>query len=212
MIDTIEQRTDEWREQRRGKFTASQVHRLLGKITHKTTQKSIENYALESAIDQVFGLEPELEFLPEDMRRGVELEPMAFEKFSELMAMQFIEVEDCGFFPYGRYSGASPDGLVSSDAVLEIKCPKRKKFFELVMYGEDAIDEKYKDQMTLQMMATKRKRAYFFNYVVDRGVEYWHCIEYKLDNARATLIDERLTMAGKRKSEIIKDLTNKKQF
>ena len=64
----VEQRTAEWFKMREGRFTASQISRLLGKETLKTTQKSIQTYAHEAAVETVFVREPELEYLPKDMQ------------------------------------------------------------------------------------------------------------------------------------------------
>ena len=96
------------------------------------------------------------------MQRGVEQEPLAFEKFKSIVSLDFLEVETCGFFKDSEHVGASPDGLVSDDAILEIKCPNSINFFKLV--AKEEIDSKYYAQMQHQMYCTNRIKAYFFNY------------------------------------------------
>ena len=167
----MEQRTADWYEARLGKFTASEIHKLMGKQVLGETGKS---YAFEKAVEIVFGYQ-ENDFISYDMQRGTELEPLAFNKFKELKELNFIDVETCGFISIDENSGSSPDGLVSNDSILEIKCPKLETFAKLVATNE--IDRKYFLQMQKQMSDTKRSKAYFFNYTVLDGIEYWHEIE-----------------------------------
>ena len=208
----VEQRTDEWFKMREGRFTASQISRLLGKETLKTTQKSIKTYAMESAIDEMFGREPEPEFLPKDMQRGIDLEPLAFKKFSELMEADFVEVSECGFFPLGEHSGASPDGLVGDTSILEIKCPQRAKFFRYVINGENEIDLKYMAQMQMQMLCTDTNLCYFMNYIIDKGQERWHIIEVQRDEDMIEVIKSRIDMAIEYKTQFINEIKENKQF
>jgi len=117
MEQIIEQRSEEWRKQRLGRFSASEIYKLMGKASLGETGKS---YAIDKAIEQLYG-EVDENFVSYDMERGIELEPLAFAKFKELMSLRFIEVENCGFFNLLNDAGASPDGLVGNKAVLEIK-------------------------------------------------------------------------------------------
>ena len=131
------QRSDDWFEMRKGRFTASNIHKLLGV---RGLGQTGESYIFEKAVEEVFGLDENDSFTSYDMQRGVELEPLAFRKFKELKELDFIDVEETTFFPYGKHAGASPDGLVSDNSILEIKCPRPTKFFNLVAKGIEAID------------------------------------------------------------------------
>lgn len=207
------QRSDEWFEIRKGRFTASDIVRLLGKETLKSTKQSIDSYAFEKAVEVVYGLEDtEDEFLSKDLQRGIEQEPLAFDKFKELKQLDFLDVKECVFFPYGEHAGASPDGLVDDDAILEIKCPRRNKFYKILANGESEIDFKYIAQMQHQMLCTKSKRAHFFNYLIDNGKEYWHEIIIERDEEMIDLIKERIKQATEIKKDYIKKLINNKQF
>lgn len=154
------QRSDEWIEQRRGKFSASEIYKILGIKGLGETGKS---YAIEKAIEQLYGKFEE-SFISYDMQHGIDTEPLAFAKFKELKGLDFLEVTNCGFFEYCENSGASPDGLVSDNAILEIKCPKSTTFFKLVATNE--IDQKYYAQMQMQMLCTDAIKGYFFNYLI----------------------------------------------
>lgn len=201
----MEQRTTEWRNERVGKFTASEIHKLMGIKGLGETGKS---YAFDKAVETLFG-KVEDNFVSYDMERGIELEPMAFAKFKELKSLEFLEVEECGFFGK-EIHGASPDGLVSDDAVLEIKCPKANTFFKLV--ADNEIDKKYYYQMQHQMMCTGRSKAYFFNYYIFDGVEFWHEIVIEQDEKVCELILDRILEAEQIKQEYINKLKNNKQW
>ena len=205
-MEQVEQRSEEWRKQRHGKFSASEIHKLMGVRGLGETGKS---YAIEKAIEELYG-EVDENFVSYDMERGIELEPLAFNKFSDLMDLEFIKVENCGFFNLLNDAGASPDGLVGSNAVLEIKCPKASTFFKLVATNE--VDQKDFYQMQMQMICTGKTKAYFFNYIIIEGLEYWHTIEVERDSVVCDKIIERIAEAIQIKKEYINKINNNKQF
>ena len=200
------QRTLEWKQQRLGKFTASEIYKLMG---IKALGLTGQSYAFDKAVEELFG-EVEDNFVSYDMERGTELEPLAFAKFKELKSFDFIDVTECGFFDLSDNAGASPDGLVGSDAILEIKCPKANTFFKLVATNE--IDDKYLYQMQMQMMSTNRNKAYFFNYYIFDGIEYWHEIIIEKDDAICDKILNRIFEAETIKNEYKLNLINNKQW
>lgn len=205
-MNNIEQRSSEWFTQRYGKFTASEIYKILGIRGLGETGKS---YAIDKAIEQLYG-EMEENFVSYDMQRGTDTEPLAFAKFKELKELDFLEVENCGFFEFEEHAGASPDGLVSDNAILEIKCPKSSTFFKLVATNE--IDAKYYAQMQMQMLATNRIKAYFFNYLVHEGVEYHHEIIVNRDEVMIEKIKERLKEVIEIKLEYINKINKNKQW
>ena len=200
------QRTLEWHQQRLGKFTASEIYKLMG---IKALGLTGQSYAFDKAVEELFG-EVEDNFVSYDMERGIELEPLAFAKFKELKSFDFIDVTECGFFNLTDNAGASPDGLVGEDAILEIKCPKANTFFKLVATNE--IDDKYLYQMQMQMMSTGRSKAHFFNYYIFDGLEYWHEITILKDDAICDKILNRIIEAEQIKLEYINNLNTNKQW
>lgn len=205
-MNNIEQRSNEWFKQRYGKFTASEIHKLLGVRGLGETGKT---YAIEKAIEELYG-EFEEPFYSQDMQRGIELEPLAFAKFKELKELDFVNVDYCSFFEYNEHSGASPDGLVGNDGVLETKCPKSTTFFKLVATNE--IDPKYYAQVQMQLLSTGRKKAYFFNYLIHDGLEYYHTIEIERNEDFISKIKERLEEAIEIKKEFINKIKSNKQW
>lgn len=202
----IEQRSSDWHQQRYGKFTASEIIKLLGVHGLGETGKT---YAIEKAIEQLYG-EIEENFISYDMQHGIDTEPLAFAKFKELKGLEFLDVETCGFFELDKNSGASPDGLVSDNAILEIKCPKSTTFFKLVATNE--IYAKYYAQMQMQMMCTGREKAYFFNYLIHEGTEFHHEIIVYRDEELIKKIASRLVEAIEIKNEYITKINNNKQY
>lgn len=203
------QRSENWYNERLGRFTASEIHKLLGV---KGLGQTGESYCFEKACEIVFGIDEEENFISADMQRGITLEPIAFRKFKELKELEFMEVKESYFFPFGENAGASPDGLVNQSGVLEIKCPRSKKFFRLVSDGEKAIDPEYYAQMQMQMLCSNSDCAYFFNYIIFKGVEMWHEIVVKRDEEMVTKIKERLIEATKLRDEYVQYLITNKQF
>lgn len=206
MQSNSEQRSENWKIERYGKFSASEIIKLLGVRGLGETGKT---YAIEKAIEELYG-EMEENFVSFDMERGINLEPLAFAKFKELKELEFLEVTNCGFFKFNEHAGASPDGLVSDNAVLEIKCPKSTTFFELVATNE--VDKKYYAQMQMQMLCTNRNKAYFFNYLIHEGTEYHHEIIVERDEDMIELIKARLNEAIEIKKEYINKINTNKQW
>ena len=204
-----QQRTQEWYNERLGRFTASEIHKLLGK---QGLGKTGETYCFEKACELVFGIDEDEQFESWDMQRGKSMEPVAFEKFKELKYFEFIDVVPAYFFPYGEDAGASPDGLTSDNGNVEIKCPKSLKLFNLIANGAKEIDAVYIPQMQMQMLCGKTDHTYFFNFGIFKGVPIWHEFKVERDEKMISLIKERLPEAVEKRNKFVEELKNNKQF
>lgn len=204
-----EQRSSEWYEQRRGKFTASDIIKLLGK---KGLGLTGENHCFKKATELVFGIDEDDNYESWDMKRGTNLEPVAFAKFKEIKFYDFIDVNPAFFFPYGEDAGSSPDGIVGKTGVLEIKCPRSEKFFNIVSKGLEAIDDAYIAQMQMQMLCSNSTHAHFFNYIIFKGQPMWHEIIVERDEEIIGMIKERLPEAIRLRNEYMQYLIDNKQF
>lgn len=205
----MEQGSLDWHKVRGTRFTGSEIIKLLGVKGLGETGKS---YAFEKACNIVFGIDEEEGFEGFDIIRGKTLEPFAFNKFTELKELEFLTVQKCTFFPYGEYAGASPDGLVGDDAVLEIKCPRPTKFFNLVANGISEIDNAYIAQMQMEMLCTNSKRCHFFNYIIYNGESMWHEIIVERDEVMIEKIKERIKEAVVIRDKFVEQLRSNKQF
>lgn len=102
----------------------------------------------------------------EHIRRGVENEHVALEKFELLMG----EIFSPAFVknPAVDWQAANLDGLnPSQDWLVEIKCPSVKNFEKMIESRE--IPYMYQLQMTYQAHVSKVKRVTFFAYEVESG-------------------------------------------
>lgn len=202
----MQQRSDEWLDIRAGIFTGSEVHKLMGV---KGLGQTGESYAFKKACNIVFGRNLEDDFVSFDIKRGIELEPVAFELFK---SMSFEEVKECGFFTHGQNFGVSPDGLIGKNGVLEIKCPKPDKFFNLIKNGKIAIDSDYIYQMQAEMLVTNSEYCAFFNYIEYNGRAMWHEITVERDDEVINKILERVEEAVILRDKFVEELLNNKQF
>lgn len=124
MIQAAEQRTEEWHELRRGRFTASEIHRLMGM---KGLNKGGETYVWEKVAETLGAEMPEVKTYA--MERGIELEPEAKQYYS---TAYIVTIEEQPFIvaPWCNDAGCSPDGIVTYKSKvgivqygIEIKCP-----------------------------------------------------------------------------------------
>jgi putative phage-type endonuclease len=205
------QRTDDWYKQREGRFTASQISRLLGKETLARTKQSIDTYAFEKAIETLYGREEDT-YVSEDMQRGINQEPLAFALFKDLKGYEFLDVKEVGFYKFDKHAGASPDGQVSDNSNLEIKCPRRNKFFKIVANGINEVDSSYIAQMQMQMLCTDTEKSYFLNYYLENSIQYWHEIVIDRDENMIDLIKQRIVMATEIKLQYIEKINNNSQW
>lgn len=155
----MEQRTDDWFAARLGKVTASRVADATAR-TKSGWGASRANYMAELVAERLTGTKAE-GFTSAAMNRGTELEPEA------LAAYSFVTdaaVEAVGFVdhPTIAMSGASPDGRVGKDGLIEIKCPNTATHIETLLTGD--IDLRYLKQMQWQMACDGRAWCDFVSY------------------------------------------------
>ena len=92
---------------------------------------------------------------------GTKTEPEARNAYRETV---FEEVNEVGFIPHPSIidAGASPDGLVGDDGLVEIKCPESHTHIGYFLDGN--VPEKYTHQMQWQMACTGRQWCDFVSY------------------------------------------------
>ena len=150
----IEQNTEEWLSLRLGKFTASTFSDLFMKKETAGYRKAIRKVAFE----KLTGESPE-SFRNEWMDRGHELEPMAKEAY-ELLT--FNTVQNGGFFELDEWTGASPDGLIGEDGILEIKSPAYSTMIDCILTNR--LPSEYVYQGQGQLFVTGRQWCDFVSY------------------------------------------------
>lgn len=153
------QGTDAWLAERAGHLTASQFADILAK-TKSGYSASRGNMRARLVAERMTGL-PEPSFSNAAMHWGTEQEPFAR---TEYEFRKGVLVEEVGFIrhPSIEWSGASPDGLVTDDGLVEIKCPNTQTHIEYLL--ERNVPQKYIYQMQWQMECTGRKWCDFVSF------------------------------------------------
>ena len=182
----MEQRTDEWYLVRAGKVTASNVYKVLSKGKGGADSKTRLSYMLELLGDRMEGC-PVTGYQSEAMARGSELEPDARNAYS--FETGFI-VDETGFVLHPKIKGfgASPDGLVEDDGLVEIKCPNRATHIDTFVNG--TIDNKYILQMQTQLACTGRKWCDFVSYYPALGENSLFIKRIEADQAMIAEIEQ----------------------
>ena len=153
----MEQRSEEWFQARLGKVTASRVADVLAKIKSGESA-SRRNYKIQLVSERLTGEKQET-YVNQAMQDGIDREFYAREKYVQ----QFGEVEEVGFIQHPTLeAGASPDGLVGTDGIIEIKCPMGSTHTETLMTQD--IPSKYVPQVQFQLLVTGRKWCDFVSY------------------------------------------------
>lgn len=157
------QGTDQWKNDRLGKFTASNFSKIMSPLKFL---KSKDAYFYKIASERLTG-EPyfaevtEEEYVSSAMQRGNNLEMDAVREY------QFINncmVERVGFCQpeIDSLYGCSPDGLVNDDGGIEIKTPQ---LFTHLKYVEDnIIPSEYLSQVYGSLFVTGRLWWDFFSF------------------------------------------------
>ncbi len=143
MTTDLVQGSKQWHDARLGMVTASVAAGCLRLNPHMSAQK---------AYRMIMGLEEDR--MNPWMQYGIDNEPRARQEY-EIISGNLVE--ETGFHVYQEYPfvGASPDGLVGDDGLIEIKCimsgimPKKVPIYHRI-------------QMTVQMVCTDRKWCDYF--------------------------------------------------
>jgi putative phage-type endonuclease len=159
MIEMMDQGTEEWFTIRIGKVTASRVADVIAK-TKTGYSASRDNYMAQLICERLTGLKGE-SFTNAAMQHGTETEPLARAAYE---ALKDVLVDEVGFVPHPtiEMAGASPDGLVGDDGLLEIKCPNTATHIETLI--SKVVPGKYNTQMQFQMACTGRQWCDFVSF------------------------------------------------
>jgi len=155
----MEQRTEEWFEARMGCVTASRTADVMAQ-TKSGYSASRANYMAELICEKLTG-ERQGGFSSAAMQWGTETEPQARMAYEIMTGATVVET---GFVPHPEIAGfgASPDGLIGDDGLIEIKCPNTATHIETLL--SDKVPGKYITQMHVQMLCAGRKWCDFVSF------------------------------------------------
>jgi len=159
LMNDIEQGTDEWFAVRCGKVTASRVADVIA-TTKSGYSASRANYEAQLICEILTG-KPAESYSNAAMQWGTETEPLARAQY-ELKTGEMVNQVGFVVHPMIEQAGASPDGLVGSEGLIEIKCPNTSTHLDTLLAQK--VPSKYITQMTWQMVCTGRKWCDFVSY------------------------------------------------
>jgi len=153
------QGSPEWRAARAGSLGASQIADVIAK-TKSGWGASRANVMASLVAERLTGQAQE-GYTNAAMMWGVEKEPEARNAYSFHCD---VDVNQVGLVKHPTIVGthASPDGLLGSDGLLEVKCPLTSTHIETLL-GQN-VPGKYVTQMQWQMACTKRQWCDFASY------------------------------------------------
>ena len=159
MTDELTQGSEAWHQARLGKVTASRVADVIAK-TKSGPAASRKNYLAELVAERLTG-QPTESFMNAAMKWGIDTEPQAraaYEFFRD------ATVEEVGFVEHATIAmtGASPDGLVGDNGMVEIKCPNTATHIDTLL--TETIPGKYLTQMQWQMACADRAWCDFVSF------------------------------------------------
>jgi len=160
MWHDVEQNTDEWLALRIGKVTASNFGAFMAN-DGKAFGEPAKRYALQIALERITGDKADHSFSNEHMERGHEQEPIARMAYEN---ERFVDVTNGGFYCHDLY-GDSPDGLVGSDGVIEIKSVIASTHYATLMRGD--FDPSYRWQLIGHLDCSGRNWVDFVSYCSD---------------------------------------------
>jgi hypothetical protein len=156
----VEQNSEAWLALRLGKPTCSMFGTFMAHYG-KPFGDPARREALRIALERVTGRRAEHSFSNDHMERGHEQEPVAKMLYSEDF---FADVTNGGFFDCGTY-GDSPDGLVGSSGVIEVKSVIASTHYATMQRG--SYDPAYKWQLVGHLDCTGRDWVDFVSYCAD---------------------------------------------
>ena len=149
-----------WGAKRRGKITASRIGLVTRRKKDGEPYAGYQDYLMDLVTERLTDKATE-HFVSDAMQWGIDQEDAAaqfyaFERGANIDYSDFVDHEHIPM------CGASPDRLVGTDGLLEIKCPNTRTHIDFLLSGQIATD--YEWQMQWQMECTGRAWCDFMSY------------------------------------------------
>lgn len=195
-IFTCEQQSEEWFAIKLGKVSASHFSEVLSKKSGRRT------YLFRLLGERLSGESYE-GYSNKAMENGIETEPEARAYYEALYGV----VEQVGFVQMNDDVGCSPDGLVSEDGQIEIKCPFPSTHVRYIL--ENKLPAVYVPQIQGQLWVTGRKWCDFISF--DPRVEvrrFWMKRVYR-DEEYIKMLAEAVNAFVAEMKELEAKITNK---
>lgn len=211
-----DQRSQAWFNARVGKFTSSEIYKLLTNPQSKEAREKGEmsetakSYVMSKVAEEMAGTEQTTNSAATDW--GLDHEAEACNLYAELMESH---VDSTGFIPYGDHAGGSPDGICSRFGVIEIKCPYNfENHIQNLLIKDEAelLKERkaYWWQLQMNMLVAGKEEGMFISYDPRMdGKNKMAIIPVHLQSNTKEVIDAVLEKAVAYKKHLIEILTQR---
>lgn len=229
----IDQGSPEWLRIRLGRFTSSEMHKLMkpgkramtaeelaarpkkGKGSSTTTVDDFSVMTdtartyIEQKVAEILTGQVEDDVYAFAKEYGKEMEPLAADYFQEVKG---LEVEPAPFIPFGDHAGGSPDRfIVGENAGLEIKCPlkpvKQVKYLQLTdQYDLLEFFPEFYWQCMSNLLFTNRDKWYFATFcpLMQEAKHKLSVIEVLPKSGHFDMLTNAIAGAVKEKLEILR--------
>ena len=156
----VEQGSAEWLLMRVGCVTGSRMGDVMAKLKRKDGEAQCrQDYKSEIICETLTGLASP-HYVSKEMEWGIENEIFA----RSVYEVEVGTVESVGFalHPKIKRFGASPDGLVGTEGLVEFKCPNTSTHIEYILRG--VVPAEYHWQMLAEMACAERQWCDFVSY------------------------------------------------
>lgn len=189
MTEDCAQRTDEWFAARLGKVTASNVHHIIAR-TRSGASASRANYLAQLVGERLTG-RPATTYVSDAMAHGIALEDTARAAY-EFCTNNTVRLVGFITHPTITMAGASPDGLIDDDGLVEIKCPMLPAHIAALRGAQPPA--RYLSQVQWQMACTGRTWCDLVNYNTDMpaGMQL-HITRIWRDDATIRMLEDEVS-------------------
>lgn len=157
MTEKIEQRTEEWFKICKGRVTGSNVGAILGLSPFMKPE------------DVMRRMVRDWHNAPSEFTGNAATEYGTFhEKIAkmdyEMKHVFYKEAQEVGFYTFQDWLGASPDGLIGDDGLIEIKCPYGQRDKTPPVFKNIKQQMHYYAQIQVQLFVTQRTICAFYQW------------------------------------------------
>jgi predicted phage-related endonuclease len=164
------QGSDAWHDQRRGILTASVVGQLITAKTRRVADNMSSRALTAQLVAERLTGYTDPTYIGDDMLRGHWAEEAARDKYAEVCGCTVVEM---GFLLRTEDTwqlGLSPDGLVGSAGLIEIKAPRPKEHLRTIL--ADEVPDQYMPQCQAALLVSGRAWLDYISY--SGGMPMWH--------------------------------------
>ncbi len=152
--------TPNWFAARRGLLTASRMNDALAVLKNGKPSESRRKLMFELLAERMTGAAVD-HYVTPAMQWGIDNQADAISAY-EAETGELVGPEVFVLHPEIDWFGATPDGLVGADGLLEVKCPTTPKHLAWIVAGE--VPDEHRLQMLTQIACTRRQWVDFVSF------------------------------------------------